>query len=35
MNLRMEESKKQIVLEREKVENEIRSIRALNDDLYK
>lgn len=35
MNVRMEEEKRKVALEREKIEHEIRSIRALNDDLYK
>ena len=35
MNMRMEEEKRKVALEREKIEHEIKSIRALNDDLYK
>ena len=35
MNLRMEEEKRKVNLEREKIEHEIKSIRALNEDLYR
>ena len=35
MNLRMEDEKRKVVQEREKIEEEIRSIKALNEDLYR
>merc|ERR1712021_55728 len=35
MNLRMEDEKSKVALEREKIEHEIKSIRALNEDLYR
>jgi hypothetical protein len=35
MNVRMEEEKRKIVSEREKIVQEIKSIKALNEDLYK
>ena len=33
MNLRMEDEKQKVVFEREKIEEEIRSIKVLNEDL--
>lgn len=35
MNLRMDEEKLKVKNERIKIENEIKSIMALNDDLYR
>ena len=35
MNLRMDEEKQKVKSERLKIENEIKSIMALNDDLYR
>lgn len=35
MNMRMEEEKRKVALEREKIEHEIKSIRALNEDLFR
>ena len=35
MNVRMEQDKVKITRERENVEQELRSIRALNEDLYR
>ena len=35
MNVRMEQDKVKITHERENVEQELRSIRALNEDLYR
>ena len=35
MNLRMEDEKQKVVFEREKIEEEIRSIKVLNEDLYR
>jgi hypothetical protein len=35
MNNRMEDEKMKVVQEREKIEEEIRSIKALNEDLYR
>jgi hypothetical protein len=35
MNNRMEDEKLKVVQEREKIEEEIRSIKALNEDLYR
>jgi len=35
MNHRMEDEKQKVVFEREKIEEEIRSIKVLNEDLYR
>ena len=35
MNARMDEEKRTVALEREKIEHEIKSIRALNEDLFR
>ena len=35
MNHRMEDEKRKVIQEREKIEEEIRSIKVLNEDLYR
>lgn len=35
MNHRMEDEKQKVITEREKIEHEIRSIKMLNEDLYR
>ena len=35
MNSRMEQEKNKVIQEREKIEHEIRSIKALNEEMYR